>query len=165
MSGGAQRRPKGGWAGGHSPLLPQQLLADEDQLARGVVGLAGHGLQLGLQAPLLLQEGIHLLLPRLTLALQRWGRPAGKGGRGWDGLGMAPGPSRAELALPGTRSAKWLQELGSLWSLRSRRQGAREDSYTKQTKPPKHSSPGRGVGQQATLPEDRPWACAGPGGV
>lgn len=55
----------------YAPLLPEQLLADEHQLARGVVGLPGHGLQLGLQAPLLLLEGVHLLVPRLALALQR----------------------------------------------------------------------------------------------
>lgn len=47
----------------YAPLLPEQLLADEHQLARGVVGLPGHGLQLGLQAPLLLLEDVHLLVP------------------------------------------------------------------------------------------------------
>ena len=54
----------------NSPLLPEQLLADEDQLARGVVGLLGHGFQLSLQAPLLLLEGFRLLLSRLALGLQ-----------------------------------------------------------------------------------------------
>lgn len=42
----------------HSPLLAEKLLADEQQLARGVVGLSGHSVQLGLQASLLLQEPV-----------------------------------------------------------------------------------------------------------
>lgn len=54
------------------PFFLKQLLANVDQLPRGIVGLLGHGIQLCLQADLLLGQGLHSFFAGAKFSLHRW---------------------------------------------------------------------------------------------